>query len=160
MKSPKNRREIFAFGILGIVIICCLFSILLYSWKAFFPNDHWKQQTSPLRPEVISDLCKKLDLSDDDPLCLEGSEVYAPEFFPAIRSRFQLTKSTYDDVQSLLGDYQSKYEPPIALSTVEQYYRAWYDLRGDGATALIFFIDQDGRVFRILEYYPWDESEQ
>lgn len=160
MKSPKNPRNILAFGILGIVIICCLFSILLYSWKAFFPNNDWKQQTSPLRPEVISDLCNKLDLTDDNPLCNGSSEVYAPEFFPTIRARFQLNKSTYDDVQSLFGSYQSKYEPPIALSTGEQYYRAWYDFRGDGATALIFFFDQEDRVFRIVEHYPWEESEQ
>jgi hypothetical protein len=112
----------------------------------------WKEKTTPLDPAGVKELCQTFALPDDDPKCRPGAEVYAPDFFGVISETFQPKEgewATYDQVQSKLGKYQYKYEPPVTQADGLTYFRARYDLQGDRIYPIVMWFYGDGELWRL-----------
>lgn len=106
--------------------------------------------TTPLPPEVVSDICHKFEVREDDWRCRADAKVYAPDFFPLIRSAFQPESSTYDDVQAKLGIYQYHCESLIIEANGNKYYTCDYDLHDDRVFPIGIFFKDDNTVWRIF----------
>lgn len=106
--------------------------------------------TSPLEATVVQDLCQKLALSEDGPLCQPGAIVYAPDFFSAVRASFEPGVTTYDDVQEKLGSYQYKRGELITQADGTAYFVCDYDFNGDRVFPVSFFFTGDGVLERII----------
>ena len=106
--------------------------------------------TTPLEPAVVQDLCHKLELSRDGPLCQPEAVVYAPDFFPAVRALFKPGVTTYDDIQGKLGNYQYKREPLITQADGTTYFTSSYDLKGDRVFPIHFFFTKEGTLEKIF----------
>lgn len=113
----------------------------------------WRAKTTPLDPEVITDLCSRFGLRADDQQCEPGAEVYAPDFFGVVRGAFQPSSgpwATYDEVQEKLGEYQYRYESPVTTGDGLTYFVAGYDLRGDRVYPIVMFFYENGRLWRLI----------
>lgn len=106
--------------------------------------------TSPLEAAVVQDLCQKLGLSEDDPLCQTGVVVYAPDLFPAVKKSFEPGVATYDDVQENLGDYLYLREPLVTQADGTAYFVCRYDFNGDRVFPVVFFFTDEGVLERIF----------
>ena len=106
--------------------------------------------TTPLEEEVVQDLCQKLALAEDDPLCQVGAIVYAPDFFPAVRASFQPGVTTYEDVQEKLGDYQYKRGQLVTQADGAAYFVCDYDFNGDRVFPVGFFFTDEGILERLF----------
>ena len=121
-------------------------------------ND-WRSTTSSLSQEVVDDICTKFDADSSFPACKTKHSIFAPDLFPLIKEKFSSEDgSTYDDVQLMLSQYQTDYEAPVSLGNGEQYFVSWYDLRGDGETAIVFFFNGEGRINEII-YHLGNQDE-
>lgn len=87
--------------------------------------------TTPLDADTVQDLCVKLELVENHSLCGSDRVVYAPDFFPAIKSYFEPGITTYDDVQAKLARYQYEREPTVTTADGVSTFRSSYDFRGD-----------------------------
>jgi hypothetical protein len=114
------------------------------------PRPKISEVTSPLKPEVVQDICSKFGLPKDDDRCRPGATVYAPDFFPLIRESFTPGVSTYDDVQEKLGAYQYKCEKPTKESDGTIYFVCSYDLQGDRVFHADFFFTGEGTMWKMF----------
>jgi len=107
--------------------------------------------TTPLKPEVVQDVCRALDLPEADPLCKPGAVVYAPDFFPRIKKAFKPGVTTYDDIQEKLGKYQYKCEDPVYYPSLEQtYFWCDYALNEDHVFPFSFAFTEDRVLSRVV----------
>lgn len=142
------------FIVLGVLLLpfCCLsaatISTSLYS--AFREGTEWRSETTPLSEEVVQDLCDKFSLQPSHDLCDQNGVVYAPAFFDAIDATFVPGISTYDEVQEILSNYQTKLEPPVTLADGTNYFVSHYDLKGDNITEVGFFFYGNGKLMKII----------
>jgi hypothetical protein len=152
----RNKRVFLIIGFLLIVLI--ILSPLIYGLvieMLTLPHRiSWRDRTSPLKVEVIQDLCQKFNLSDQDPRCKTGTVVYAPEFFQPIRSDFIHSNGesvTYDYVQEKLGRYQYGCSSMITEhSTGVEYFSCSYDLQGDRVYPIGIFYYSTGHIWRFF----------
>jgi hypothetical protein len=134
----------------AVFIIACMSSIIVIPTivsRLTRPKVH--EVTSPLETGVVRDLCQKLTLPEDDPLCQPGAIVYAPDFFPAVRASFEPGITTYDDIQGKLGSYQYECKPPVNLVDGTAYFRCWYDFKGDRVFPVVFIFTDDSILERL-----------
>jgi hypothetical protein len=118
----------------GLVILIILFA------RFQVDQSPWIKETSPLSSSTIVDLCKKLTLdTTKNNICDLKKTVYADEFFLIIEKALPKDKATFADVNSKLSAYESKREPITEDDDGFRYYAIWYDLKGDGVTAIIFY---------------------
>ena len=153
------RRAFKGLGmILGLAIapFVCMAMIYLLIWATGTTLNHFRRPkiheiTTPLDQAVIQDMCEKLDLRPRDKRCREGAVVYAPDFFPEIKSAFRSSdEATYDHVQELFGEYQYECEDPVyTRSTDRTTFRCFYDLHGDRRYDFGFMFRDDGKLLRI-----------
>jgi len=111
------------------------------------------RNTTPLTAEVVEDICIKFSIQADDPRCQPGATVYSREFFPDIKSYlYDLPKdqANEEEVSKLLGLYEYYREPMTHVSDGPDYYRVWYDLRGDHVYRLVIFYREDGSIKEIM----------
>ena len=138
--------------LLGVVYLPTIAGAVIGLWD--IPDQlNWKAKTSPLRQDVVQDLCLKFGLSSADPHCQPANRVYGPDFFGVIRDAFQPTTgnwATYDEVQDKLGKYQFAYDPPVTTGDGLTYFRAHYDLNGDQVYPIVMFFYEDGRLWRLV----------
>lgn len=145
------------FSLLAFTASCIYpVTLVLIWWSSPLKENDWKSKTSPLSREVIEDICSKFDVKKIKPACKSEKDVYAPDLFPMISDTLLSKKKlSYDDVQLLLSQYQVDYEPPVTLRSGDVYFVSWYDLQGDGQTALVFFFNGDGSI-REIKYHLGD----
>ncbi len=143
--------KILAVYVMGAVVIlaCVVLIIAVPTIVSRITRPKVHEVTSPLEAAVVQDLCQKLALSEDDPLCRPGAVVYAPDFFPAVRASFEPGVTTYDDVQEKLGSYQYKHGSLVTLADGTAYFRCWYDFEGDHVFPVVFIFTDDGILERI-----------
>lgn len=133
--------------------LCFITGVILFVANWLLPDpENWRSTTSPLSEEVLKDLCEKFSGQESTRLCTSREPIFAPHFFPIISDEFQVGRATYDEVQAKLGEYQKWKGPVITLGSGEKYFEAWYDLKGDSRTAIIFYFSENGEVIRIINY--------
>jgi hypothetical protein len=139
-----------------ILTVCIVGAILVIHHRpnARLDND-WRNLTTPLSQHVQQDLCQKLNLSAGDPLCDTGKVRYAPDFFEATNEHFSGNSYTFQDVQSVLGDYLVYLEEPEELADGGQYFLAWYDFHGDGMTAIVFNFSGNHQANKLKNVSPF-----
>lgn len=146
-------------GIFAFVIGCVIpVTIALVWWSNPVKENDWQSKTTPLPMEVVLDICSKFDSQSQSIPCQSPGNVYAPDLFPIIEDRLILKETTYEEVEFMLRQYQADFEPPIKLGNGEEYFVSWYDLRGDGITAIVFFFNDDGSLREILYHLGNDDE--
>jgi hypothetical protein len=153
------------FKVTGILLAVVLLPILIYvggllittavvnGYDAYRDVTQWRERTTPLESEVAADMCEKFNLPDDDLRCQPKAVVYAPDFFRTIGETFQPANgdwAIYDEVEVLLGAYKFDQEPITIQSDGTEYFRCWYDLRGDRVYPIVISFYSDGRLWRII----------
>jgi len=139
----------------GIIYVCglTLLTAVVMGYDAYQDATQWREHTTPLDPEVVADICEKFGLPEDDPRCQPGATVYAPEFFRTIGETFQPPDgdwATYSQVEEILGEYKFDEEPITILSDGTEYFRCWYDLRGDRVYPIVISFNSDGSIRKII----------
>lgn len=144
--------RILAVYVMGAVAIlaCVVLIIAVPTIVSHITKPKVHEVTSPLEAVVVQDLCQKLALSEDDPLCQPGAIVYAPDFFPAVRASFEPGITTYDDVQEKLGSYQYKRGALVTQADGTAYFVCDYDFHGDRVFPVSFFFKENGVLERIV----------
>ncbi len=155
-KTIKIASASVLVGLLIGLIICVLVYMIipLISMNIAYKRElaDVTRNTTPLTAEVVEDICKKFSLQMDDPRCQPGATVYARELYPDIKSYlYDLPKDRANDeeVSKLLGLYEFNREPMSRLSNGHEYYRVWYDLRGDLVNRLVISYHKDGSIKEI-----------
>lgn len=148
--SRNANRLIFLFYAVPLCLLGCLAGLFWGIGQLEYLR--WKNSTSPLPSNVQVDLCEKLQLSQDNPLCT-GETVLAPRFYPEIKNFFSSGGNSYEEVQDVLGNYYWKSEDGGQVSPGRTYYRVYYDLRGDGKYAVVFSFYKYGDFIQLQEYY-------
>jgi hypothetical protein len=153
------RRAFKGLGvILGFAIapFVCMAIAYLLIWATAGTINHFRRPkvheiTTPLDPAVVQDMCAKLDLRPGDKRCREGAIVYAPDFFPEIKSVFRSSdEATYDQVQELFGKYQYECEDPVYTKSTDRItFNCYYDLHTDRRYRFSFMFRDDGKLLRI-----------
>lgn len=128
----------------------CLFILFIAINKMEYSR--WRSHTSPLPQNIQIDLCNKLSLSPEDNLC-KADDILAPQFYPSIQAIFQSGEVSYEEVDKLLENYYWKSEPLGQMSTGQEYYRVFYDLRGDKQYAIVFYFYENGLLYELQEFY-------
>jgi len=116
-------------------------------------NRDYTLHTTPLKAEVIRDICEKFEISDDDPRCIPGTKVYAPEFFADIKKYIRglpEDKASIEEAQRLLGKYEIGREPITKLEDGTEYFRIFYDLRGDLVYPIFIRFNGNGGIEEIM----------
>jgi len=144
-----NILAVYVMGAFAI-LTCMILIIAVPTLVSRITRPKVHEVTSPLEAAVVQDLCQKLALSEDDPLCQPGAIVYAPDFFPAVRASFELGVTTYDDVQEKLGSYQYKRGTLVTQADGTAYFVCDYDFNGDRVFPVSFFFTENGVLERII----------
>jgi hypothetical protein len=145
-------------GIFAFVVGCLVpITIALIWWSSPVKENDWRSKTSPLPLEVVLDICSRFDAQSESLPCSSPKNVYAPDLFPIIEDSLIQNETTYENIQSMLGQYQADFEPPVTLGNGEEYFVSWYDLQGDGTTAMVFFFNGDGTLRETLYHLGNDE---
>lgn len=141
-----------------LIVIFIIFSITVLGCQTKESGNNWQDETAPLSPDVVLDLCKNFYISHNDLLCNGKEDVFGPDFFPTIKAYFQSDDMTYKDVQRKLENYQSRLEPTIKLGNGDEYFVSWYDFKGDNVTAIVFFFNGDGSIMKV-KYHMGEEND-
>jgi len=141
--------------ILLLVYVCgmCFITAVVMGFNITRDTLTWRDRTSPLDPSVTQDLCQKLHLPSDDSRCISGATVYAPEFFTTLGRTFQPEngdRMTFEEVDAVLGKYQFDKEPVIKQADGLEYFRVWYDLKGDRVYPIVVDFYSDGRLLNMI----------
>ncbi len=131
---------VIAVAILSLISFCFAETLVVARGRFLPENETWKNESTPLSNETIKDLCRKLSL-EKDPLCQRRRSLYAPDFFPAINTKFKRRGTTYQDVQAVLGEYQVELEPIETDSYGKTYFFSSYDIRGDQVTGILMLFE-------------------
>ncbi|PKO13299.1 MAG: hypothetical protein CVU39_20015 [Chloroflexi bacterium HGW-Chloroflexi-10] len=153
--NPVNCIFIFL-GIVAVVGFIAITALFLVNGLRPDP-EIWRNETTPLPKEVLTDLCQKFTGETSSRLCNSDKAIFAPHFFPIIEGAFPVGYSTFDEVEAKLGNYQKQKSEMITLGNEEKYFRVWYDLRGDDKTTIIFHFSENGLVRRVVQYLGDDE---
>jgi len=154
------KRIILAISIIIAFLIigsCLIYGRGIYTGFALMLDDlkdfsNWREKTSPLNGETLSDLCNKFNLPRDDGRCISGAVVYAPEFSKTIIDFFQPETghtANFDEVEKIIGDYKFDIESLTKVSNGIEYFRVWYDFNGDHVFPIVFYFYSDGNLWKI-----------
>lgn len=116
-------------------------------------NRDYTLHTTPLKDEVIRDVCEKFEISDDDPRCKPGATVYAPEFFPDIKTYIRALpeeKANAEYIDNLLGKYELYRGPITRQKDGTEYFTITYDLRGNHVHRIIIWVNKDNKIINIM----------
>lgn len=105
----------------------------------------WQEITTPVAPAVVQDVCQKLNLPSGHRLCKPGAIVYAPEFFPFIKTAFTPGVTTYEEIEQALGKYRYHCEEPVSYPSLGlTIFRCHYDFNQDHVFPFAFSFTEDG----------------
>lgn len=152
MPKHKLLPLITIFVVLVLVIVC--YSLILIPFvKQVNERDRiaadYTTKTTPLKADVVQDICKKLELSLQDKRCEPGVTVYAPEFFDDIKSYLHNLpddKSNSEEVDKILGPYKFACDPPTPSLNSGKPFRCLYDLRGDEIAIIGVYFNKNGTI--------------
>lgn len=112
---------------------------------------NWKDNTTPISPEIVDDLCDKFEISSDEPVCKPNTIVYGPDFYPYIIKSFCPEKDrcvSLAEVEEKIGKYKYSEDAQDALMPNESN-RYWYDFQSDHRYPLIISFNKDGTIEQI-----------
>ncbi|MDH5506647.1 MAG: hypothetical protein OEZ02_05460 [Anaerolineae bacterium] len=124
---------------------------------AYMDAYRWRVFTKPVAPIIVQDLCQKLELPKDHPVCKPKAEVYTAHFVPILREIFlpsNTDAALLDEVQAKMGAYLAyDYCPhhPIAIradGSFDCHFRL-----ADRISEIRIAFDTDGRVKRVYARY-------
>lgn len=141
--------------VLGLVIFFLLVGLPFLKMLGEYnkENRDYTLHTTPLKVEVIRDICEKFEIPADDPRCMPRATVYAPEFYDDIKAYIRSLpdeQANVVEVQRLLGKYEVDREPITKLQDGTEYYRIFYDLRGDLVYPIFVRFTGDGKIEEIM----------
>jgi len=149
----KTQFIKFIFAVSVAVAIYLVFINFIYY------NDDWKERTTPLSRETIETLCNNFTLRDNDYLCSQTRDIYAPDFYQVIRDKFRpyeaydidvSESATFEEVEEKIGVFRIECDEVIQTSDGFAFYRCQYDLHGDQEFIIgILFKHPENAVFRI-----------
>jgi len=175
MKHIKNNRR---YGcVFGAVLFClvCFYTVGIVTGRisgegifyksylnqfgldGYISHNGWDSVSlKPMKKETQHDLCLRLNISQDDPLCDPDNLVYDPDFFPYINDDLKPKNqewATYDEVQQILGPYVaascSTYEPKTIFKP-KMARLCTYSLSGQKITVFrIRFDESTGIMYEI-----------
>ena len=148
-----RMTKVILISIAAVIVIGSLLFIIIRLYLPLVQYEKEKadytKHTTPLSSNVVTDICLKLSLSNQDKRCQPGMIVYAPEFFDDIKGYFRnlpKEKATKEEVDRILGPYLLDCEPLTRLGNGKQYFRCLYDLRGDQATKILVYFNADNSI--------------
>lgn len=114
----------------------------------------------PMAPQTVQYLCAQFRDRYIEAQCSGEAPAYESAFFSAVRNSFQASKSTYDDVQTKLGQYQISLEHKSASYGDEgRYFVSLYDFHAGEEAYMKFVFYGDGRLMKIeFVNYIWGIS--
>jgi hypothetical protein len=139
-------------NIFVIPALMCLCLVAVFAIGSARDFISWRETTSPLPPQIQTDLCTKFSLLPRERLC-RSDNVLARDFYPIISKTFPLGQATYEEVDAILGSYELRRSDLKTWSDGQNFYWVSYDLRGDEAYRIVFYFYEDGEMFRIQENY-------
>jgi hypothetical protein len=74
-----------------------------------------------------------------------------PQFFPDVRyviGKMPKDETNFKVVQVKLGKYLYKCEPPVVPQNGDEYFRCWYDIRGDNTYMVVVYFNKDNSIIR------------
>lgn len=149
MRHAIKVLIVYVVGLLSIP--ACMFLLVVASTVVgHLTRPKVYEVTTPLEEEVVQDLCQKLALAEDDPLCQVGAVVYAPDFFPAVRASFQRGVTTYEDVQEKFGEYQYERQSLVTQADGTAYFMCGYDFNGDRVFPVWFSFTKESILERVF----------
>ena len=140
---------------LGLVVVFLLVGLPVLNKVIAYERENrdYTLHTTPLKSEVIRDICEKFEISDEDPRCIPGAKVYAPEFFADIKAFIRSLpqeKANAEEVQRLLGEYEVYREPITRLNDGTEYFTITFDLRGDSVYPIDVWFTGNGTFKKIM----------
>jgi hypothetical protein len=158
-----------ACAVIGTILLCLAFIVmacpivlgfataLALTWAEHQEVAERREQATPLEPEVVADLCRTFAATVNPLVCQPGNEVYAPDFFPAIKKTFEPGVSTYSNIYQMLGQYEYLLSPPTTDANGITSFSSSYDLHGDRVTCISFLFTGEGVLKRII-FDGWDSD--
>jgi len=145
------------------MFICLLSCILAWRYTIHIVSirdrEYFISRTTPLPQDAIETLCNSFNLTKDNSLCNDTKEVYAFDFYDAIRDDFKpyeayeidlRESATYQEVEKKIGVFKYECEPPIHQADGFSYFGCNYDFRGDREFIMhIMYSLPEEDVFRI-----------
>lgn len=151
-RSKTIIAALFTFLAIGLFLVVIL-PLHLQALEYTREKSDYTKHSTPLEARVISDICIKLAISNQDKRCQPGAVVYAPEFFEDIKRHFRDLpdkRSTKEEVDRMIGPYQLECEPLIRESSGKEYFSCIYDLRGDWYARISIFYTKGGKIDYIM----------
>ncbi len=153
MRRIKLVLWIFVFA--GLVVLFLLVGLPVLNKVIAYEKENrdYTLHTTPLKAEVIQDVCEKFEISDDDPRCQPRATVYAPEFYADIKTYIRglpEKRANIEEVQRLMGKYEIDREPITKLEDGTEYFRVFYDLRGDLVYPIFIRFTGNGEIEEIM----------
>ncbi len=155
MKSKHLVVSVIA--VAGAIFLYYAFSGFVYLYTALktynerqVRKNDYTQMTTPLKANVIKDICVKFEISTMDKRCQPDAIVYSPEFFDDIKAYLRYLpneEKTYQNVQDKLVNYLIECERPDN----EGVYRCHYDLHGDRLYQISIYFSRDGSIYRVMD---------
>lgn len=158
MKFQKKSKILLAGFLVVFAIIGCILLLPIarqlnnnmngYATQRAYRSDY-TLHTTPLRKEVIEEICTKLEIKDASEHCQPDAIVYAPDFFDDIKTYFESVpdqEKTYTLVQNKLGNYLVFCNEP----NPDGNYRCRYDLRADNRYPIFFKFDKNNFYYEVI----------
>ena len=123
----------------GAILLCiAIISIpTLYTGYHYAVRHFPERFTEPLEPAIAAELCKTLQLSEQDSRC-QGKDIYALEFFPDFRNRYPRW-TPRQQVDDEIGAYLARCDEWMVTASDGAHQYCSYDFKGDG----VFTLDID-----------------
>ncbi len=147
--------------VLAIVVLISLICWLSGLMRGFYTGARMaiadirdrKLSTSPLPVETQADLCKALQLPENDKICNPQNAVYARGFYSRFRKEFLSNKNTewtYSSVSQMIGAYEINKEGLIYLEEEDRcYFTATYNFLGHDDYTMMLFFTEDEKLYDV-----------
>ena len=87
-RSIGPRCFLYTLGAVSVAALCSLATCRTAAvYREVLLRRRFAAATTPLDPAVAANLCRTLSIPEGDRVCTRDGIVYAPDFFPAVRSR-------------------------------------------------------------------------
>lgn len=127
--SKKVSKSILYVTVLILTVaLLCTVSLMLRSMGYLI------EKKEPMKEEDIQYLCMKLNIKKEH-ICNSSESVYPQDFSLYISSNLESASLTYDDIQTVLGEFQTNLVEDQNLNVFVSYY----DLNRDSKTDVSIF---------------------
>ena len=124
-------RLIFTFILWIIVIYIVVFGIFLLGIRYF------EEPEKSMSIEDTAYLCNELEV-EKEPICNSTEMIYPRDFSDIFRGKFQVDKTSYNEVQRVLSQFQIKLD---TSSPPSEIFLSYYDINRDGTYDFAFYFN-------------------